>query len=1243
MLRYYFVPFLIFFGLSSSAQTVHWVTNKTDNNSVGSFRSKVGIAQPEDTIKFHPNLLIGSDDTVRLTQGAIVINKSLYIKGVSNGVDTIVISGEKNRRVLNASNLLPSDTLVLDELIIAKGFAPNGIGGGIYQSKGTLFIKNCGVKKNEAFQDRFPGKTFGGGLYSDSAAVIIENSFFTGNHANVSTNYGTNCRAYGGGAYFLHCDVSVKNTIFNSNRATADADNGYGEAFGGGVYSESSAIHFERGLFRYNEVYSKTYTYNSDDAYAYGGGTYLTTSPAIFDSTNFLGNKSEALALDQYNSSHTRGGGVYGDSTIVFNQCRLSNQKLVSKNPVYGGGIFSIGHLDFNGGLLDSNVIMVSNGGNAYGGAVYAGATFNISDATVENNICKTNKIGKTFGGGIYALGAVVLNRCEIKRNRAITFQTGSSYSLHNNASGGGIYGKTKISLAHSLVDSNYAISSANGEATSFGGGLFCEQQLIIDSSEVINNTAYAHSNSTSRSFGGALYGKSIDVKNSEINHNWSKTTSTYLSYSYGGGISCPFYSSIHIENSEVNGNKSENLGTGYAHGGGIYVDRYSSLSTENVEITNNNCYADFVILFPTNASGGGVYADYSSPINLFKTEISANQVEVVRKTSSASGGGIFSNHTVHLEDCSIAHNRVISDSTAYGGGVHVDIYNNRTVNLKNTSILNNEVDARLNAYGGGVYCFNLNSTNSTIAFNSVKSSSASAFGGGFFGATDAWNTAGAMNIINNTIAYNTLQGNSSSTGSGVWNKVHALTIKGSIVGLNQPGVNLHSNNTLASSAFNIFQGAPAGYGASDSINISQSLLKLDTSLQYNGGYGRTLLPLPGSIAIDNGDPSDLSDAQNKPILGTRDIGSTEVSCKTYLHIDVETCGSYTWGLTNTTYTQSGTYTDTLLNSASCDSIVTLNLTLNYPKTGQFYIHTCAPAYTWIDGIKYTQSNNTATHTLVSSKGCDSVVTLNLVMGGVNAGIDTVVACGSYQWINGQTYIFSTNVPQFTLTNSSGCDSVVTLNLTINRNKSGVDVINKCGHSYTWIDGVTYTQNETNASFLLSSHQGCDSLVTLNLSLTKVDTGVSRNGTSLQANTNHGQFVWLNCDSGMTPVVGAILKNFHPPANGRYALEVTQDGCIDTSACHLVNTINIKEQAETNNPVVVFPNPTTGTITILLNNYIIEGQMVIRNTSGQVIEVRDFSGVSEINIDIKGSAGLYLIELKGADGQSANLLVAKTD
>ena len=55
-------------------------------------------------------------------------------------------------------------------------------------------------------------------------------------------------------------------------------------------------------------------------------------------------------------------------------------------------------------------------------------------------------------------------------------------------------------------------------------------------------------------------------------------------------------------------------------------------------------------------------------------------------------------------------------------------------------------------------------------------------------------------------------------------------------------------------------------------------------------------------------------------------LGSTNTSSsQTQTALD-----TYTWPVNNQTYTQSGTYSDTLVNAAGCDSIVTLNLTLNY-------------------------------------------------------------------------------------------------------------------------------------------------------------------------------------------------------------------------------------------------------------------------------------------------------------------------
>ena len=54
-------------------------------------------------------------------------------------------------------------------------------------------------------------------------------------------------------------------------------------------------------------------------------------------------------------------------------------------------------------------------------------------------------------------------------------------------------------------------------------------------------------------------------------------------------------------------------------------------------------------------------------------------------------------------------------------------------------------------------------------------------------------------------------------------------------------------------------------------------------------------------------------------------------------------------------------------------------------------------------GIR-TTSNNSATFTILngSINGCDSTVTLDLTISNSVSGTDTQVACGSYTWIDGK-------------------------------------------------------------------------------------------------------------------------------------------------------------------------------------------------------------------------------------------------
>jgi PDZ domain-containing secreted protein len=114
---------------------------------------------------------------------------------------------------------------------------------------------------------------------------------------------------------------------------------------------------------------------------------------------------------------------------------------------------------------------------------------------------------------------------------------------------------------------------------------------------------------------------------------------------------------------------------------------------------------------------------------------------------------------------------------------------------------------------------------------------------------------------------------------------------------------------------------------------------------------------------------------------------------------------------------------------------------------------TACDNYTWIDGITYTASNNTATYTLSNAVGCDSVVNLDLIINNSSSGTDVVTARDSLTWIDGITYTASNNTATYTLSNAVGCDSVVSLDLIINNSSSGT-VVQTTRKSMNWVDGV---------------------------------------------------------------------------------------------------------------------------------------------------------------------------------------------
>jgi gliding motility-associated-like protein len=198
----------------------------------------------------------------------------------------------------------------------------------------------------------------------------------------------------------------------------------------------------------------------------------------------------------------------------------------------------------------------------------------------------------------------------------------------------------------------------------------------------------------------------------------------------------------------------------------------------------------------------------------------------------------------------------------------------------------------------------------------------------------------------------------------------------------------------------------------------------------------------------------------------------------------ISQCQSYTWPSNNTTYTTSGTYTDTLVNVFGCDSIITLNLTILPAQTNSVSITQC-DSYTSPLGNTYN-SSGLFTETYTSVNGCDSLVTINLMITDIQNTVN-ISACGNYLSPLGNNYNAS-GTYQETYTTSNGCDSTVTIQLTINNSITTNETKTACS-SYLSPSGNTYTQSGQYYDTLLTS-SGCDSIIITQLTILNQTTNI---------------------------------------------------------------------------------------------------------------------------------------------------------
>jgi hypothetical protein len=263
-------------------------------------------------------------------------------------------------------------------------------------------------------------------------------------------------------------------------------------------------------------------------------------------------------------------------------------------------------------------------------------------------------------------------------------------------------------------------------------------------------------------------------------------------------------------------------------------------------------------------------------------------------------GGGISNAGSATINNSTISGNSAQSSPHclyhqlcgAFGGGIYNS--NSATLTISSSTVRNNSAGARAGSCFSGGYCYSdgggifnqgtMIMSNTTVADNTASWTPYGTYGlghgGGIFNsgtatisnctlfANDATSGGGIFNSGTATTSNCTLSGNNAFSGVGISNNSGAsMALQNSILDHNfLPGSVPQSQNcsgTMNSLGYNLSSDGTCSFNSPGDLNNHDPLLG---PLQNNGGPTQTMALLPGSPAIDGGNPAGCTDGLGNPL-----------------------------------------------------------------------------------------------------------------------------------------------------------------------------------------------------------------------------------------------------------------------------------------------------------------------------------------------------------------------------------------
>ncbi|NUN99142.1 MAG: T9SS type A sorting domain-containing protein [Saprospiraceae bacterium] len=297
-------------------------------------------------------------------------------------------------------------------------------------------------------------------------------------------------------------------------------------------------------------------------------------------------------------------------------------------------------------------------------------------------------------------------------------------------------------------------------------------------------------------------------------------------------------------------------------------------------------------------------------------------------------------------------------------------------------------------------------------------------------------------------------------------------------------------------------------------VNGADSTVTLNLEVLPFSGSELNVGICPGESFVFDGDTLTTGGVYNALYTDSNGCDSlvtlnlTNLNHSEPVNLSVTICSGEVYLIGEDALSETGLYSLTLANSVGCDSVVNLDLTV---RPDSISTTTLEASFCSGDNYEFNGDILTAggvyTAILQNSSGCDSIITLELTALETSlTSVDATICAGETYSFEGQDYT-ETGIYSAVYTNAAGCDSTVTLNLTVQPADYGSSVqATICGNETYAFNGELLNTSGIYAAGLTSIY-GCDSTVTLTLNVLPVSE------TTLEASFCAGDFYEFNGDT----------------------------------------------------------------------------------------------------------------------------------